>query len=105
MLFLTSELRVQKANRAYLEKFGVTPAETEGRYLHEIGGRQWDVAAFRQMLMTLLDRKGFEDFEVEADFPRLGRRRVMVDGRRLDVRHSDGNAIVLLIRDITDQTP
>ena len=105
MLFLATDLRVQKANRAFLEKFGVTAAETESRYLYDIGGRQWDVAPLRQILMTLLERKGFEDFQVEAEFPRLGRRRVMIDGRRLEVRHSDGAPIVLVIRDVTDHAP
>jgi two-component system CheB/CheR fusion protein len=99
MLFLGADLRVQKANAAFLQKFQVTAADTEGKYLQDLGSRQWDITALREILVTLLDRRSFDDFSVDAEFPALGRTRLKLDGRRLDVSRSDGSAIVLVIRD------
>ena len=39
LLIMDGELRVEKANRAYYDTFGVRPEETEGRLLYELGGR------------------------------------------------------------------
>ena len=70
LVVLDGELRIVSASRSFYETFQVTPAETEGRLLYEIGQRQWDIPALRQLLEDILPKNTqFEDFRVEHDFP------------------------------------
>jgi two-component system CheB/CheR fusion protein len=104
MLLLSADLKVQKANQHFLEKFQVEAKDTEGRELREVASGQWDLGPLREVLQSLAQRKSFQDFVVEADFPALGRRRLKLDGRSIDPS-AEGNSIALVIRDITDDAP
>ena len=74
-LVLDRELRVVRANRAYYRVFRVEPAETDGRLIGELGSRQWIIPRLRERLeKTLQEGTGFDDFEVEHEFPQIGRR-------------------------------
>src|SRR6266478_1320640 len=48
LIVLTPELKVGSANRAFYETFRVTPEETEGRLIYELGNRQWDIPRLRE---------------------------------------------------------
>ena len=102
VLVLTPELRVQSANRSFYDTFGVARGQTEGRRLYDLGDGQWDIPALRTLLEDLLPQNTrFHDFEVEHDFPGIGRRIMRLNARRL---HRDGDrteSILLAIEDIT----
>jgi PAS domain-containing protein len=51
LVVLTPELRVKSANAAFYETFQVTPDETEGRELAQLGNRQWDIPELHQRLL------------------------------------------------------
>jgi len=103
LLVLDAGLRVRTANRSFYRTFGATPAETEGRALQELGSGQWDVPGLRQLLEQVLAEDGaFNDFEVTHDFPGIGRRTMLLNGRRLP-RHAEGAGLVLLAaEDVTE---
>ena len=46
LLVLRADLTVESANGAFYKTFNVQPAETEGRLIYELGGRQWDLPQF-----------------------------------------------------------
>ena len=56
LVVLDGELRIVSASRSFYETFQVTPAETEGRLLYEIGQRQWDIPSLRQLLEDILPK-------------------------------------------------
>lgn len=98
LLILHWDLRVHSANRPFYDLFGVDRAETEGRLIYELGNRQWDIPELRCLLEDILPREqSFDDYEIEHEFQRIGRRVMLLNGRRLN--HL--NLIVLAIRDIT----
>ena len=75
LLVLDDELRVVMANRAFYALFRVSREETEGRTVKDLGDREWDIPALRDLLSEVSKAgKVFEDFRVEADFPHLGPR-------------------------------
>ena len=41
LLILDATLRVRSANRAFYQTFHVSPGETEGRLIYELGNGQW----------------------------------------------------------------
>ncbi len=98
LIVLGWDLRVHSANQSFYDTFDVTPDETVGRTLFELGNGQWNIPALRQALEEIPPKQNcFDDFEVEHDFASIGRRTMLLNGRRLD--HT--NLILLAIRDIT----
>ena len=100
LLVLHEDLRVQSANRAFYDTFGVEPAATEGRMVYDLGRSQWDIPDLRRLLSEILpDNDFFEDLEVEHDFPTIGHRVMLLNARRVD--HLQ--LILLAIEDITER--
>ena len=98
LLILHPDLRVQSATRAFYATFKVEPGETAGRRVYELGNRDWDIPELRRLLGEVLPGDGFfEDFEVDHEFERLGRRIMLLNARRVD--HLD--LILLAIEDVT----
>ena len=58
LVVLDDELRIVSASHAFYRMFQVTPADTEGRLLYEIGQRQWDTPELRQLLTDVLAKTG-----------------------------------------------
>ena len=101
LLILNAGLRVERANRSFYDYFRVTPEETVGKLVYELGEGQWDIPTLRQTLGGLLRRAArLEDVEVEHEFPRVGRRTLIVNARRLD-RESGHESILLAFEDRT----
>ena len=94
------------ANDSFYRTFKVLPPETEGRLIFEIGNRQWDIPRLRQLLENvLLTDQHFQDFEVEQDFPEIGRRTMLLNARRLTRGKGNHDLILLAIEDVTERTP
>jgi two-component system CheB/CheR fusion protein len=103
LLIMDSELRVEKANRAYYDTFGVRPEETEGRLLYELGDGQWDFPSLRTALGEVLPKdSSFDNFEVEREFSEIGRRTMCLNARRLLSELGRGERILLAIEDRTE---
>jgi PAS domain S-box-containing protein len=100
LLVLDSSLRVKLANDSFYRAFQVMPAETEGRFLYELGNRQWDIPRLRSLLEEILPLDHyFNNFEVEHPFERIGRRTMRLNARYLD----KVEMILLAIEDITER--
>jgi two-component system CheB/CheR fusion protein len=103
LLILDGELRVEKANRAFLEAFQAGPEETAGRWLWELHGGHWDRPALRAALQEVLAGDGsFEDLEMEHELPGIGRRTFVLNARRLLGEHGGKGRILLAIEDRTE---
>jgi two-component system CheB/CheR fusion protein len=103
LLVLDGNLRVISANTAFYQVFKGVPQETENRLIYELGDRQWDVPALRKLLEEILPQdRVFQDFSVDADFPHIGRRTMLLNARRLP-REGKKDLILLALEDITDR--
>jgi PAS domain S-box-containing protein len=104
MLVLDAELRVQLANHSFYSTFLVTPEQTLGKLIYELGNRQWDIAALRKLLDDFLSTDGnFEDYLVEHDFPDIGRRAILLNARRLHDGDDTTKLILLVFEDVTER--
>ncbi|HEX5268830.1 MAG TPA: PAS domain S-box protein, partial [Gemmataceae bacterium] len=102
LVVLESDLRVRTANRSFYNTFRVRPAETEGKLLYDLGNRQWDIPALRKLLEDILpENTAFEGFEVEHDFPAIGRRVMLLNARRLYREGDHAELILLAVEDVT----
>src|ERR1700735_2527945 len=103
LLILDATLRVRSANRAFYQTFHVTPAETEGRLIYELGNGQWDIPALRTLLEDIIPTSSvFNDFELEHTFPMIGRRVMLLNGRKLRPG-SHTEFLVLAMEDVTER--
>ena len=103
LVIMDGELRVEKANRAYYDTFVVRPEETEGRLLYELGRGQWDFPGLRMVLGEVLPKDtSFEAFEVDREFPEIGRRTMVLNARRLRNEGGGSDRILLAIEDRTE---
>ena len=90
LVILDAALRVRTANQSFYHTFGVAAAETEGRQFVDLGNHQWNVPQLRERLDGVLQRdSAFNDFEVHLEFENIGRRAMLLNGRRL-FRRGDG---------------
>jgi diguanylate cyclase (GGDEF)-like protein/PAS domain S-box-containing protein len=104
LLVLSADLTVISANRSFYKAFKVTPQETEGQPIYQLGNRQWDIPELRGLLGGVLDKSAaFDDFEVECEFPAVGRRTVLLNGRKVYRQVNKTEAILLAIEDITER--
>src|SRR5881392_1713244 len=103
LLMLDTALRVRSANRAFYQTFQVSPAETEGRLIYELGNGQWDIPDLRTLLEDIVPRSSaFNDFELEHDFPAIGRRVMLLNARKLQAG-DHGELLVLAMEDVTER--
>lgn len=72
LLVLDWNLCVHSANQSFYEQFKVTPEETEGRMVYELGNGQWNIPELREALEKILPEKSsFDDYEVEHEFEEI----------------------------------
>ena len=103
LLILDAGLRVRSANRAFYQTFHVPAEETEDRLIYELGNGQWDIPALRTLLEDVVPQSlVFNDFELEHDFPAIGRRVMLLNARRLKAGNH-GELLVLAMEDVTER--
>ena len=103
ILILDVTLRVKMVNRSFYRTFRVKPGETENKYIYELGDGQWNIPKLRALLEEIcFADKQVEDFEVEGEFPGIGRRIMILNARRTEPEA--GQPIIFLaIEDITER--
>jgi two-component system CheB/CheR fusion protein len=104
LLVLDAELRIQRANTAFYLLFRGTPPEVEGQYFFELGESQWSIPQLRTLLeKVLVANQSFFDFRVESNFPTIGQKVMLLNGRRIQRtgQQPQKQLILLAIEDIT----
>ncbi|RYY51884.1 MAG: PAS domain-containing sensor histidine kinase, partial [Chitinophagaceae bacterium] len=72
--------------------------------LFELGNGQWNIQSLRVLLEQILPTNNpVLDFEVEAEFPHIGRKLMLLNAHRIEHEGEFKNRILLSIEDITQQ--
>ena len=104
LLVLDADLRVLAANRSFYKFFKVKAGETIGQLIYDLGNRQWDIPGLRLLLETILPQKAvFNDYNVEHDFPVIGRRILLLNARRIPAPPKEAQWILLAFEDVTER--
>ena len=103
LLVLDGGLQVIAASRSFYRDFQVTSQQTLGRPIYELGDGEWNIPALRDLLEDILSRdRSLEDYRVEHDFPGIGRRRMLLDARRIVGTPGGAPLILLAIEDMSE---
>jgi PAS domain S-box-containing protein len=105
LIALDKDLRVVKASRSFYDFFKVTPKETIGTLIYDLGNGQWNIPKLRELLETILPEKTtFDNYEVEHDFSTIGKRIMLLNARQIQGGFGVKERIILLaIADITER--
>jgi len=104
LLVLNPDLKILTANHSFYDTFKVTPEETIGNFIFDLGNRQWDISGLRVLLEEILPNKTiFNDYEVEHDFPDIGRKVILLNARQIFRKKIGSHIILLAMEDITER--
>ncbi|MBD1366941.1 hypothetical protein IDJ77_24230 [Mucilaginibacter sp. ZT4R22] len=99
LLILDKDLKVLRATQGFYKTFMVTERETEGQYLYDLGNKQWDIPALREVLDRILPQhKELKDYELKHDFQTIGSKTMLLNAYQLD----NSQQILLALKDITE---
>jgi two-component sensor histidine kinase len=105
VLVLDKALRVIAASRSFYSLFQVTPEDTQGRLLYELGDGQWDIPKLRLLLEKIIPEHGvMENYDVEEEFPGAGRRTMCLNAREVFYEGGADPTILLGMQDVTRQS-
>jgi PAS domain S-box-containing protein len=104
LVVLDSELHILTANHSFYETFKVTPEETIGNFIYDVGNRQWDIPQLRLLVEEILPLDTvINDYEVEHDFPGIGRKTILLSARQIFREKIGSDIILLAMEDVTER--
>jgi two-component system CheB/CheR fusion protein len=100
LIMLDTDLKVISANKSFYQTFKVNHKETQGRFIYDLGNRQWDIPKLRQLLEEILPKNNtFDDYEIEHHFETIGPKTMLFNARR----HATTKMVLITIEDITER--
>jgi len=104
LVVLNSDLKILTANHSFYDTFKVTPEETIGNFIYDLGNRQWDIPKLRDLFENiLLHHTVFNGYEVEHDFLDIGRKTILLNAREIFRQNIGSHIILLAMEDITER--
>ena len=103
LVVLEADMTVVSASRSFLRMFGLDVGTVVGTSLYDLSQGQWRVGRLQDLLGRIVpDDMAIDGFEVEDEFPGLGRRIFKLNARKV---HRPGNHItrlLLVFEDVTE---
>lgn len=104
LLILDKELKIVSASRNFYNTFSVERDETIGRFIYDLGNKQWNIPKLRELLETIIPRESsFDNYEVEHSFESIGTRVMLLYARQIQCTSENDRIILLSIEDITEK--
>jgi signal transduction histidine kinase len=101
---LNSDLKILTANHSFYDTFRVTPKDTIGNFIYDLGNRQWDIPKLRVLFEEILPHDTvFNGYEVEHDFQGIGRKIILLNARQIFRKNIGSHIILLAMEDITER--
>ena len=104
LLVLDGDLCVLAVSRSYYLTFRVDRQDVLGRSLYALGDGQWHIPALRILLEKIIpERAAMDAFEVEHEFPRIGRRIMLLNARAVFYADQAQTTLLLAFEDVTER--
>jgi two-component system CheB/CheR fusion protein len=103
LVVLDKDLVVQQANSAFYKAFKTEPDEILFHRIYEVNDGEWNNPKLRTLLEEILPHNSdYKDFVLENNFPKLGRKRVVINANRMTFEEGRTQLILLSIEQIGD---
>jgi len=104
LLVLDEDLRIVVASRSFYRTFEMTRPATQGHKIYDLDDGLWDIPELRLLLEKIVpEHEVMEGFEVERDFPRIGRRTMLLNARKVFYEGNGQTTILLAFEDTTER--
>jgi len=104
LVVLNSDLKILTANQSFYDTFQVKPKETIGKFIYDLGNRQWDIPKLRVLFEDILPHDTvFNGYEVEHDFLDIGHKIILLNAREIFRKKIGSHIILLAMEDITER--
>ena len=102
LLVLDENQRITDASRSFYQTFQLAGQDLRGHLIYDIDGGQWNIPELRTLLETIAkDHATVENYEVDCEFPRIGRRIMSLNARKVFYEKETLTAVLLAFEDIT----
>ncbi len=103
ILILDVDLNVVRCNLPYSKLFDVHVKDILEKSIFEIQNGIWNYSKIRRQINSLAeDLKPFNDLEIEMEFPRIGKRVIVINGRPVISVDRGADMILISFRDISE---
>lgn len=104
LIVMDKDYKVLSANNHFLNTFKVSINETKGKILYDLGNGQWNIPELKKMMEEILPTNNpVLDYEVEHEFPHIGKKLMLLNAHRIELEGSYKDWILLAIEDITER--
>jgi PAS domain S-box-containing protein len=104
LVVIDEHMKVMSVNEHFCKFFQLTASEIIGRELFSLGNGQWDIPELKDLLLNILPHNNpFEGFELENDFPKIGRKLLALNARQIVLKGKYQDRILIAIEDITER--
>ena len=104
LLVMDKNYNVLSANNHFLNTFKVSLNETKGKLLYDLGNGQWNIPELKTMMEEILPTNNpVLDYEVEHEFPHIGKKLMLLNAHRIELEGQYKDWILLAIEDITER--
>ncbi|HBA89265.1 MAG TPA: hypothetical protein DCZ75_15155 [Geobacter sp.] len=104
LVVLSFDLKIVTANNSFYDTFKVTPEETIGYFIYDLGNRQWDIPKLRVLFEEILPHDTvLTGYEVEHEFLDIGKKIMLLNAREIFLEKSGSRIILLAMEDITER--
>ena len=103
LIVLDSNLNVKSVNDAYCRTFKTTNDDAIGNPIYTIDDGQWNLPEVRRLLEEIIsDKEVVDGVEVEIETPSEGRRRMLLNLRRIVEESGTARNVLIAAEDITE---
>ncbi|MDD5633557.1 MAG: PAS domain-containing protein, partial [Methylococcales bacterium] len=104
LLVLDDKLHLLAANPAFNQRFNASDENLIGQSILAINGSAWDCMPLRNHLnATLAHKSVFDKYCLDVEFPDIGKKHLMINGRILKQLPDSPALILLAIEDVTER--
>ncbi len=104
LIVLDNEFNILSVSESFIETFAVSRRDTIHQNLYEIAAGTWDAPALRKILDQVRERGDpVEGYEFEHVFPKVGRKLLVVNARKVKTEDVAGEAYLLAFEDVTEE--
>jgi chemotaxis protein methyltransferase CheR len=104
LVVLDQDLRVIAASRSFYNTFGLGREDVRGRLFYEVDQGQWDIPELRELLGAISNGQAtVEGYEVDREFRGIGRRVMLLNGRKVFYEEGAHSTVLLAFEDVTNR--
>jgi two-component system CheB/CheR fusion protein len=104
LVVLDQDMRIMSANESFYRLFQVSAQAVAAIAFNDLGTGQLNVPELRKVLEEVLPKsQSFEDLEIECEFPKIGRKKLRLNARRIYERGVAKDRILLAMQGVTEK--